>query len=153
MTELHRRRSSLRDAGDVGASAADDTERFRERYAISGAAALLAAETAALGSDYQANGYTTVAQADELGRVLELRPGQVLVDVGAGCGWPGLYLSDQDGCAVISVDPVVEGCFVARRRALTDGLTERAWTLRGNAIALPLRSGSVDVVVHSDLLC
>ena len=137
----------------MGLISDDDRARFRDRYIVSGAPALLAAETEALGSDYQANGYTTVAEADELGRVLDVGLGQVLVDVGAGCGWPGLYLATKHGCTVVGVDPVAEGCGVAERRAFTDGLAERAWAVRGNAIALQVRAASVDAVVHTDLLC
>jgi 2-polyprenyl-3-methyl-5-hydroxy-6-metoxy-1,4-benzoquinol methylase len=132
---------------------ADDDERFRERYSASGAAALLAVEAEAVGSDYQANGFTTITQADELGRALRLRPGQVLLDVGAGCGWPGLYLASRHGCAVISADPIAEGVRVARQRAVADGLTGRSSALCAAAEALPLRRSSVDAVVHTDLLC
>lgn len=132
---------------------ADDDERFAERYLKSGAVAALAAEFDALGSDYQANGYTTVAEADELGLALELGPGQVLADLGAGCGWPGLYLAHTHGCAVVSIDPVVEGLEVAGRRAERDELENRAWALQAHADALGLRPGSVDAVVHTDVLC
>lgn len=128
-------------------------ERFRERYAASGAPAQLAAESEALGSDYQANGYTTRSQADELGRLLRLAPGQILLDIGAGCGWPGLYLAARHGCAAASLDPVAEGCAVARERARSDGLSARVWAVRADAVALPVRPGSVDAVVHTDLLC
>jgi cyclopropane fatty-acyl-phospholipid synthase-like methyltransferase len=132
---------------------ADDDERFAERYRNSGADAALTAEFEALGSDYQANGYTTITEADELGRVLGLGPGQVLADLGAGCGWPGLYLARTHGCAVVSIDPVAEGLAVAGRRAERDGLSEQAWTLQAHADALGLRPGSVDAVVHTDVLC
>jgi hypothetical protein len=137
----------------VAADPRDENERFRARYAVSGAETLLAVEAEALGSDFQANGYTTMGQADELGRVLDLGPGQVLLDVGAGCGWPGVHLAATHGCAVISVDPIAEGVGVARRRGITDGMGERSWAIRANADPLPVRPGSVDAVVHADLLC
>jgi len=124
-----------------------------ERYGLSGVDALVAAEMEALGSDYQANGYTTRKQADELGRVLELGPGRVVLDIGAGCGWPGLYLARKYGCTVISLDPVVEGGTVARARALTDGFETRAWAVQAVAQHLPIRPRTVDAVVHSDVLC
>lgn len=133
--------------------ASDDTERFRERYAISGAAAMLAAEVDALGTDYQANGYTTMAQAEDVGSELALRRGRTLLDVGAGCGWPGLHLAKTLGCSVISIDPVLDGVRVARRRAASDGVAERSWQLCASADALPLRSQSVDAIVHADVLC
>lgn len=131
----------------------EETERFGERYALSGVDAIVAAEKEALGSDYQANGYTTRKQADELGRHLELGPGRVLLDIGAGCGWPGLYLARKHQCAVISLDPVAEGGAVAGARVLTDRLQTRAWAVRAAAQHLPIRPRSVDAVVHSDVLC
>ena len=133
--------------------ASDDTERFRERYAISGAAAMLAAEVDALGTDYQANGYTTMAQADDVGTELALRRRRTLLDVGAGCGWPGLHLAKTLGCSVVSLDSVLDGVRVARRRAASDGIAERSWQLCASADALPLRPQSVDAIVHADVLC
>ena len=131
----------------------EDTERFRERYLVSGDAVMLAAEMETLGSDYQASGYTTRAQADELGRRLGLARGELLADIGAGCGWPGLYLAANHGCAVISLDPVIEGLRVAKSRSTADGLEERSWIVSAGADALPLRSESVDAIVQTDVLC
>jgi hypothetical protein len=61
-------------------------------------------ERRALGSDFGADGYTTRAEADELGRMLGLGPGHRLLDVGAGYGWPGLYLARETRCTVILTD-------------------------------------------------
>ena len=131
----------------------DDVERFAERYAVSGADPILAVEAETLGSDYRANGYTTVEQADELGELLELGPGRVLLDVGAGCGWPGLYLAKRLGCSVMTMDPVAEGIAVAKARTESDSTADRGWVAVADAIDLPLRRRSVDAVVHTDLLC
>ena len=130
-----------------------DEERFAERYAASGAAAVIETELEALGSDYQANGYTTRDQADELGRLLALGSDTVLLDIGAGCGWPGLYLAGESGCRVVSADPVAEGVDTARRRALADGLSGRSAQILTSATHLPLRPRSIDAVVHTDVLC
>src|SRR5438067_616110 len=72
-----------------------------------------------------ANGYTTVAQADELGRRLELGPGSRLLDLGTGRGWPGLYLAKQTGCSMVGTDMPVEGLAIAARRAGAEGMDER----------------------------
>jgi cyclopropane fatty-acyl-phospholipid synthase-like methyltransferase len=130
-----------------------NAETLGGRYAASGAAALVAAELEALGSDYQANGYTTRAQADELGRELALSRGQVLLDIGSGCGWPGLYLAARHGCFVISADPINEGGDAARRRAISDRLADRSLAVRAEGTALPIRQESIDAVVHTDVLC
>ena len=130
-----------------------ETERFGQRYAALGEAATRAAELEALGSDYSATGYTTREQADDLGRLLEVGRGGVLLDVGAGCGWPGLYLATTFGCSVISADPVVEGASAALDRIGSDGLGSRALALLATGEQLPIRSGSIDAVVHADVMC
>jgi ubiquinone/menaquinone biosynthesis C-methylase UbiE len=129
------------------------TERFEQRYAVSGEAAPRAVEFEAIGSDYRATGYTTREQADQLGLLLELGPGSVLLDVGAGCGWPGLYLASTFGCSVISTDPILEGVSVARDRIVSDDLGTRALAVLATGEQLPIRSGSIDAVVHSDVVC
>lgn len=135
------------------AGAADESERFAERYAVTGAAALLAVEREALGGDYQGNGYTTMAQAAELGRLCELGPDRLLTDVGAGCGWPGLYLATRHGCTTVSIDRVAEGVEATTRRAAADGLADTCFAVLGDAVHLPLGSSSVDAVIHTDLTC
>jgi cyclopropane fatty-acyl-phospholipid synthase-like methyltransferase len=130
-----------------------ETERFGQRYGASGEAAPRAAELEALGSDYSATGYTTREQADELGRLLALGPGSVLLDIGAGCGWPGLYLATAFGCSVISVDPVIEGALAARDRIGSDGVGPRALALLATGEHLPIRPSSIDAIVHADVMC
>jgi len=131
----------------------DPDERFSERYAASGAAALLQAEGEVLGSDYQANGYTTLAQAEEIGVALGLQPGRRLLDLGSGCGYPGLYLADRFGCEVVTVDPVASGAITAASRAERDGLAARHLAVLAAGAALPLRDDSFDAVVHVDVMC
>lgn len=130
-----------------------DAERFVMRYSMSGEAAMLATEREALGSDYQANGYTDVAEAIDLGERLQLGAGQLLLDVGTGCGWPGLFLAATHRCAVVGLDPVTGGAATARKRAVADGMADRAWSMLGSADALPIKAGAIDAVVHTDLMC
>ena len=131
---------------------ADDTERFSERYRID-ADVMLTLEREALGSDYRANGYTTRTQADRMGELLGLEPGHHLLDVGAGCGWPGLYLADRHRCTVVSTDPVGEGSDAARARIAADALVGRAAVVRAGGEALPFAGSSFDAVVSVDVFC
>lgn len=131
----------------------EEEQRLAQRYLASGSNALIDAEIEVLGSDYRANGYTTRTQADELGRLLDLEPGTALLDLGAGCGWPGLYLAERSGCDVASYDPMHEGLDVSRARAKKDGIESRHLAVRGHGDALPFRSRSFGAVVHTDVLC
>jgi methylase of polypeptide subunit release factors len=113
---------------------------------------VLALERETLGTDYGANGYTTLDQGNRLGVLLELDVDDVLLDIGSGCGWPGLHLARKHRCRVIGVDPVIEGAAVARRRAMEDEMAEGALAVVGDGTGLPVRDRSIDAIVHSDML-
>jgi methylase of polypeptide subunit release factors len=126
---------------------------FGERYAIPTGDVNARIEQDVIGAAWGANGYTTVDQADELGRRLELGPRTRLLDVGSGRGWPGLYLARQTGCDVVATDLPVEGLLVARKRAHREGFGEQvSFTVAGGA-ELPFRPQSFDAIVHTDVLC
>jgi cyclopropane fatty-acyl-phospholipid synthase-like methyltransferase len=132
---------------------AENIERFSDRYRLCCSPVRLAIEREALGADYGSTGYTTRAQADVLGRYLQLRPGDRLADIGAGSGWPGLYLSEGSGCQVFGTDLPFDGLRAARERALADGLKGRATYAVATGRSQPFRPGSFDAVVHTDVLC
>lgn len=100
-----------------------------------------------------ANGYTTRAQAEELGRRLRLAPGRVLLDVGTGRGWPGLYLATTTGCAVVGTDMPIGALAGAAQRARTERVDTRAAFVAASGAAQPFRPRSFDAVVHTDVLC
>lgn len=128
-------------------------EHFAQRYRVGPDEASRRMELAVIGGDWGANGYTTVAQADLLGRELGLRPGMRLLDIGAGRGWPGLYLADATGCQVVLTDVPVEGLRTAADRGGREELTSRAAPVAASARALPFAPASFDAVVHTDVLC
>ncbi len=128
-------------------------EAFDRRYRLGAAPARRRVERAVLGSDYGATSYTTVGQAAELARRLQLGPGVSLLDLGAGSGWPGLHLATVTGCRVVLADRPAEGLGIARRRALEDGVADRCRLVRSSGDRLPFRSGVFDAVTHTDVLC
>src|SRR5688500_2759533 len=132
---------------------AEARAEFRDRYAIGRQDVNREIERAVIGGDWGANGYTTMAQADELGRLLELAPGELLLDVGAGRGWPGLYLAATTGCRVLLTDLPEEGLRQARARAEAEDMLDRVRFAVASAAGLPLRPKSVDAVVSADVLC
>ena len=128
-------------------------ERFRERYAVPIAEVAAQVEQRVIGGTWGANGYTTVEQADELGRRLELGPGRRLLDVGTGRGWPGLYLSLRSGCALVGTDLPHEALRIAAGRARAESLQHRTSMVVAAGAGQPFRRGSFDAIVHTDVLC
>jgi 2-polyprenyl-3-methyl-5-hydroxy-6-metoxy-1,4-benzoquinol methylase len=128
-------------------------ERFTERYRVSQSEVTRRIERAVIGGDWGANGYTTVTQADRLGAELELRPGSTLLDLGAGRGWPGLYLASVTGCQVVLADVPLEALVSARLRASSEALSHRASPVCCSARSLSFAPSSFDAVVHTDVLC
>lgn len=128
-------------------------ERYRLRYGPDVRPATLAVEREVLGCDYGGNGYTTVAQADQLGVALALAPGRRLLDLGAGCGWPGLYLTRTTGCSTVLTDLSQPAMQRARRRAQEESTQARAAVVVASARHLPFRPECFDAIVHTDVLC
>jgi len=126
-------------------------ERFGARYALE-APAGVELERFVLGSDYGATGFTTVAQADLLADVLALRPTDRLLDIGSGCGWPGLYLGVRCGCTVVATDLSAVGVQRARQRIRRDSLTS-SFAVVASARHLPFGENSFNAIVHADSLC
>jgi hypothetical protein len=71
---------------------------FDQRYGIASSPVTLEIERRVIGGDWGANGYTTLAQADQLASGLGLSAADRLLDIGTGRGWPGLYLAASTGC-------------------------------------------------------
>jgi cyclopropane fatty-acyl-phospholipid synthase-like methyltransferase len=132
---------------------AANVERFTERYRLCCTPPMIAVEDQTLGSDYGSTGYTTRDQADDLAFHLHLGPCDRLADIGAGSGWPGLYLASTTGCQVVGADLPFDGLRRAQARAAHDGLAGRASYAVASGSKLPFRPGSFDAVVHTDVLC
>jgi cyclopropane fatty-acyl-phospholipid synthase-like methyltransferase len=137
----------------VRRTAAEVDECFRTCYRAGRTAAQACFERLVFGTDYGADGWTTVDQADELARRLDLRTGHGLLDIGTGRGWPGLYLALRTGCQAVLTDQPVEGLKHAVARAQRDRIAERTSVVAATAKALPFRPESFDAVVHTDVLC
>ena len=132
---------------------AANIERFYDRYRLCCSPARQAIERVVLGADYGSTGYTTRGQADMLAGHLQLQAGDRLADIGAGNGWPGIYLAERTGCTVIGTDLPYGGMASARQRAASDGLDGRAAYAVATGRHQPLQPGAFDAVVHTDVLC
>ena len=102
---------------------------------------------------YIGNSWTTRSEADVMIERLRLKASHNLLDIGAGAGWPGLYLALQTGCAVTLLDLPETGLRLAEARAKADGMTSQLSTVQGDATDMPFPSESFTAISHSDVLC
>ena len=127
--------------------------KFDNFYQLSTYDVLRRIESHTCGCCYGGNSWTTKKQAGLMVQKLELSPRSSLIDVGAGAGWPGLYLSSISGCSLTLVDLPETGLKLAADRSIQDKISERVITLVADAAELPFKDQSFDAVSHSDLLC
>jgi SAM-dependent methyltransferase len=128
-------------------------ETFAQQYELVLADVMLAMERDSCGSDYGGTSWTTRAEADYVGRLLDLAPSHRLLDIGSGAGWPGLYLARTSGCDVALTDLPLSGLQIAAKRAVADQLAGACWTAAADGTALPFRDAWFDAISHSDVLC
>ena len=102
-------------------------ERFDDLYPLTQAPIMREIERSVCGCDYGGTSWTTRREAEQVGALLGLAPGRRLLEVGAGSGWPGLYLARTTGCDVTLVDMPLAGLRIAARRAALDGLDGACW--------------------------
>jgi ubiquinone/menaquinone biosynthesis C-methylase UbiE len=130
----------------------ESEQRFRDRYSIAASKAAREVEREVIGANVGANGYTTLRQADLLAERLGLGPDTLLLDVGCGRGWPGLYLAKTTGCRAVLADVPEPALRTAVGRADRDRLGGRASVVRASGMELPFRPRSFDAVTHTDTL-
>ena len=131
----------------------DSQKDFLTYYNKKPSRAALAVEREVFGINAGIVSYTTPEQADELASALELTPTMRLLEIGAGTGWPGVYLAKQSGCEAVLTDVPVSGIRTATRRAVEEGVQRHVCGIGASGSHLPFRSRSFDAVVHSDVLC
>lgn len=129
----------------------DVTAAHGEHYRIVEEPVFRRVERKVIGSDYGATSYTTRIQADRLARHLDLRAGMLVLDVGSGAGWPGIYLAATTEARVILTDIPLEGLSVASRRIHEDHATSDVVAASGDSFPFPDRT--FNAVTSSDVLC
>ncbi len=128
-------------------------ERFSNKYKLVQNDLLRQIERSNCGCDYGATSFTTLKQAEELNAMLGLGLEQSLLEVGAGSGWPGLYLAKQSGCDVTLTDLPIEGLRIAKERGDSEQLRGICTVAVASGSALPFRTDAFDAISHSDVLC
>ena len=128
-------------------------ERFSKKYEILQSDVMRGIERTVCGCDYGATSWMTIAEARIIRDMLAVVPGDQLLDVGSGSGWPGIYLAEQSGCDLTMVDLPLAGLRIALSRAKEEQIGGSSIGSIGDAAALPFRSGAFDAIIHSDVLC
>lgn len=134
-------------------SFSDCCQTFAATYEVSCLPAMREVERSVLGCDYGGTSWTTRAQAQEIIATLGLGPGVTLLEIGAGSGWPGLYVADRSGCTVTLLDLPVSALGKAKARAAADGTLARVSAVAGSGEALPFGAATFEAISHSDVLC
>lgn len=134
-------------------TASGEPRRFRaELYDRPQYRAELAVEMEVYGSHIGVRGFTSLPQADMLADLLHLGPGVRLLDIGAGRGFPGLYIAQKTGCSVVITDVPAGAVHNALGRVKGKALRRRASFLLAGAERLPFRAGVFDAVTNTDVL-
>jgi cyclopropane fatty-acyl-phospholipid synthase-like methyltransferase len=126
---------------------------FGRDYELAQSPVMLEIERRVRDADYGATSWTTRAQAEQTVARLGLAPGQRLLDIGAGSGWPGLFLAKLSGCEAVLTDLPLSGLRIARSRAEREDLQDRCTTVAADGAALPFADRSFDRIHHADVLC
>lgn len=126
---------------------------FERQYRVAQHAAFQTAEQTVCGCDYGATSWATRDEADFIAGTLALKPGVSLLEIGAGAGWPSLYIAEQSGCDVTLTDLPAGALRIAAQRWKQDDLSGVCLASAADATQLPFREASFDTINHSDVLC
>lgn len=126
---------------------------FAAAYRLGIDPAMRAVERAVCGCDYGATSWATREEADRIGGILRLGPGTRLLEVGAGSGWPALYLAKVSGCDAFLTDLPQNALEIAMDRVAADPLVGRCHAIVADGATLPFGDAGFDAVNHSDVLC
>jgi len=115
--------------------------------------AMRALEKRVLGCDFGGTSWTTKTQAEKIPAALKLASTTNLLEIGAGTGWPGIYLAKQTGARVTLLDLPANSLSQAHQRAVDENVGNRCLPVSANGSALPFQDGAFEAVSHSDVLC
>lgn len=112
-----------------------------------------ALERSVLGCDFGGTSWTTQAQADVIPAALGLKPDTRMLEIGAGTGWPGLYMASISSCNVTLLDIPLSALKHANQRAAEENISELSNAVAASGAALPFSDAAFDAIGHSDVLC
>lgn len=98
------------------------------------------------------NGYTSDGQVTWIARALDLSPDDLLLDLGAGRGWPGGLIAERTGARLVSIDLPIEALRQGRG-VLLERCSGGVHHVCGDGRRLPIGDGHFSAVCHTDVLC
>lgn len=132
---------------------AQEVSEWADEYVRVQNPVMLDLEKAVCGCDYGGTSWTTREEADRIARLLELRAGTKLLEIGAGSGWPALYLAGKSGCDTTLSDVPFEAIRLAADRVERESLDGEISLVVADGAALPFEADGFDAISHSDVLC
>ena len=129
------------------------SEHFADEYRRARAPVMLDLERAVCGCDYGATSWTTRSEAQRMSRLLALGKGRKLLEIGAGSGWPALYLAGRSGCEATLTDVPRDALGIAADRVARESLQDKVFLAVADGAELPFKAERYDAISHSDVLC
>ncbi len=135
-------------------SAAQDVSgKFDRQYQLAETDVMRDVERAVCGCDFGGTSWTTEDEARSMADLMGLTTGLSYLEIGAGSGWPSLYLARETGCDAALCDISQEGMRIAAERADQEDMANRCRFDVAGAADLPYEDVEFDAVGHSDVLC
>lgn len=103
-----------------------------------------------LGDSFHPGGLTLT---ERLGNLLDLQPGQRLLDVAAGRGASAIFLAERFGCEVVGLDYGAEAVKEAQAEAEAKGLSHLVSFVQGDAEQLRFDEASFDAIICECAFC
>lgn len=128
-------------------------DEFDAAYRHGTLPAMQAIERKVCGCDYGATSWATKEEAHQVADFLALRPGILMLEIGAGSGWPALYMAAATGCDVVLTDLPLDGLRIAMQRAAGNSVFGSRVAAVADAARMPFGSHIFDAINHSDVLC
>jgi ubiquinone/menaquinone biosynthesis C-methylase UbiE len=103
-----------------------------------------------LGDSFHPGG---LALTERLGQLLNLQPGQRVLDAAAGQGTSAIFLAQRFGCEVVGVDFGADSVKIAAGRAAGAGLRDRISFEQGDVECLDFAPASFDAIICECAFC
>ena len=129
------------------------SEHFANEYRHAQTPVILDLERAVCGCDYGGTSWTTRDEAEHMSRLMGLAQGKRLLEIGAGSGWPALYLAGLTGCDATLADLPHEAIRIAADRVAREPVGGEVFLAVADGACLPFKQNHFDAISHSDVLC